>query len=61
MLANLCWLPAISVPAGLSASGFPVGLQIVCPRWRDDIALRLGRILELAQPWPHRAPAYRNA
>jgi aspartyl-tRNA(Asn)/glutamyl-tRNA(Gln) amidotransferase subunit A len=60
MLANMCWLPAISVPAGLSASGFPIGLQIVCPRWRDDMALRLARIMELAQPWPHRAPAYRN-
>jgi len=61
MLANLCWLPAISVPAGLSASGFPIGLQIVCPRWRDDIALRLARIFESAQPWPHRAPDYRTA
>lgn len=59
-LANLSWLPAISVPAGLSSSGFPIGLQIVCARWRDDVALRLARILELAQPWPHRAPAYRD-
>jgi len=58
-LANVCWLPAISVPAGLSSSGFPIGLQIVCGRWRDDVALRLARILEQAEPWPHRAPAYR--
>jgi aspartyl-tRNA(Asn)/glutamyl-tRNA(Gln) amidotransferase subunit A len=61
MMANLCWNPAISVPAGLSRTGFPIGLQIICPRWRDDIALRLARILEIAQPWPHRAPAYRSA
>jgi aspartyl-tRNA(Asn)/glutamyl-tRNA(Gln) amidotransferase subunit A len=54
------WLPAISVPAGLSSSGFPVGLQIVCPRWRDDLALRLARILEIAQPWPYFAPEYRK-
>jgi len=59
MLVNMCWLPAISVPAGLSKSGFPVGLQIICPRWRDDVALRLARILEQVQPWPHRAPRYR--
>jgi aspartyl-tRNA(Asn)/glutamyl-tRNA(Gln) amidotransferase subunit A len=60
MLANFTWQPAISVPAGLSASGFPIGLQIICRRWRDDVALRLARILEQAEPWPHRAPAYRS-
>jgi aspartyl-tRNA(Asn)/glutamyl-tRNA(Gln) amidotransferase subunit A len=59
MMANFCWLPAISVPAGLSSTGFPIGLQIVCRRWRDDVALRLARIWEQTQPWPHRAPAYR--
>ena len=26
MLANLCWNPAVSVPAGLTADGLPVGL-----------------------------------
>jgi aspartyl-tRNA(Asn)/glutamyl-tRNA(Gln) amidotransferase subunit A len=61
MMANFCWLPAISVPAGSSSSGFPIGLQIVCRRWRDDIALRLARIFEQAQPWPHKAPGYREA
>jgi aspartyl-tRNA(Asn)/glutamyl-tRNA(Gln) amidotransferase subunit A len=58
-LANLAGLPAISVPAGLSSTGFPIGLQIICPRWRDDMVLRLAHILEVAQPWPHRAPPYR--
>ena len=29
MLANLCWNPAISVPAGLTSDGLPVGLQIM--------------------------------
>lgn len=60
MMANFCWLPAISVPAGLSSTGFPIGLQIVCRRWRDDIALRLARIFEQTQPWPHKAPSYRT-
>jgi len=59
MMANFCWLPAISVPAGFSSTGFPIGLQIVCRRWRDDVALRLARIWEQTQPWPLRAPEYR--
>jgi aspartyl-tRNA(Asn)/glutamyl-tRNA(Gln) amidotransferase subunit A len=52
MLANLCWNPATSVPAGLTADGLPVGLQIVARRHCDDVALRLAKILEDARPWP---------
>lgn len=57
MLANFCWNPAISVPAGLSQEGLLVGLQIVGRRHADDIVLRLARILEQARPWPQLAPA----
>jgi aspartyl-tRNA(Asn)/glutamyl-tRNA(Gln) amidotransferase subunit A len=56
MLANLCWNPAVSVPAGLSADGLPVGLQIVARRHHDEIPLRLARILEQDRPWPRTAP-----
>ena len=56
MLANLCWNPAISVPAGLTHDGLPVGLQIVARRHADDVALRLARILERTRPWPRLAP-----
>jgi aspartyl-tRNA(Asn)/glutamyl-tRNA(Gln) amidotransferase subunit A len=57
MLANLCWNPAISVPAGLTAAGLPVGVQIIGRRHTDDVVLRLGRILEQVNPWPRHAPA----
>jgi aspartyl-tRNA(Asn)/glutamyl-tRNA(Gln) amidotransferase subunit A len=56
MLANLCWNPAISVPAGLTRDGLPVGLQIVAARHRDELPLRLARIWEQTQPWPRHAP-----
>jgi len=56
MLANLCWNPAISVPAGVAPDGLPVGLQIVARRHRDEVALRLARIFEQARPWPRLAP-----
>jgi aspartyl-tRNA(Asn)/glutamyl-tRNA(Gln) amidotransferase subunit A len=45
-LANLTGQPAIAVPAGRSATGFPIGLQIICRRWRDDVALRLAHLFE---------------
>ena len=56
MLANLCWNPACSVPAGLSQDGLPIGLQIIGRRHADDVVLRLARIFEQARPWPRVAP-----
>jgi aspartyl-tRNA(Asn)/glutamyl-tRNA(Gln) amidotransferase subunit A len=57
MLANLCWNPAISVPAGLSDDGLPIGLQIIARRHHDEVPLRLARILEQTRPWPRLAPS----
>lgn len=48
---NACWVPAISIPAGLTADGLPVGLQVVARHHREDILLRLARIAEAVMPW----------
>jgi aspartyl-tRNA(Asn)/glutamyl-tRNA(Gln) amidotransferase subunit A len=56
MVANLCWNPSTSVPAGLSAEGLPIGLMITAGLHRDDLCLRLARLLEQARPWPRTAP-----
>jgi aspartyl-tRNA(Asn)/glutamyl-tRNA(Gln) amidotransferase subunit A len=56
MLANLCWNPACSLPAGFTSAGLPVGLQVVARRHRDDVVLRLARVFEQARPWPRLAP-----
>jgi aspartyl-tRNA(Asn)/glutamyl-tRNA(Gln) amidotransferase subunit A len=55
-LSTLGWLPSITVPAGFSRDGLPIGLQIVAAPHRDDVVLRLARILEEARPWPLVAP-----
>jgi aspartyl-tRNA(Asn)/glutamyl-tRNA(Gln) amidotransferase subunit A len=57
MLANLCWNPAISMPAGRTAGGLPVGLQVVARRHHDELPLRLARILEQTRPWPRTTTA----
>jgi len=58
MLANLCWNPAVSVPAGVTSAGLPVGLQVMVHRHADEVALRLARILEQVRPWPRHAPGW---
>ena len=48
---NITQQPAASVPCGLAPNGLPVGLQIVGPKFRDDLVLRAARaFLEAAPP-----------
>lgn len=60
-IGSICWLPSISIPAGVTSTGLPVGLLINGPRHRDEIVLRLARIWEQTQPWPGVAPAFARA
>ena len=42
-LITLVSLPAASAPAGLSADGLPIGMQIVAPRFEEPTILRVAR------------------
>jgi aspartyl-tRNA(Asn)/glutamyl-tRNA(Gln) amidotransferase subunit A len=48
---NLTGQPAASMPAGLTASGLPVGLQIVGPPRADHRVLQAMRAYESARDW----------
>ena len=48
---NFTGHPAASVRAGFSDTGLPCGLQIVGPRFRDDIVLRASHDYENLRPW----------
>jgi aspartyl-tRNA(Asn)/glutamyl-tRNA(Gln) amidotransferase subunit A len=43
---NLAGLPGISVPAGLSAEGLPLGLQLIGKAFDEETVLKVGHVLE---------------
>jgi amidase len=55
-LANVTGQPAISIPAGLSKSGLPIGAQLTGPLQGEAMLLRVGRQLEQARPWAQWLP-----
>jgi aspartyl-tRNA(Asn)/glutamyl-tRNA(Gln) amidotransferase subunit A len=43
---NMAGLPGISVPAGLSAQGTPLGLQLIAKPFDEEMLFRVGRVIE---------------
>jgi aspartyl-tRNA(Asn)/glutamyl-tRNA(Gln) amidotransferase subunit A len=53
---NISGQPAVSIPAGTSPDGLPIGLQVVARRHHDEFALACGLVAETNRPWPKFAP-----
>jgi amidase len=43
---NVAGWPVVTVRAGESAEGLPIGVQVVAPPWREDVALAVADIVE---------------
>jgi aspartyl-tRNA(Asn)/glutamyl-tRNA(Gln) amidotransferase subunit A len=46
--ASMAGLPGVSVPAGLSAEGLPLGLQLIGRAFDEETMLRAADVLESA-------------
>jgi amidase len=55
-LFNITGNPAISLPLGQSASGLPIGIQLVAPFGDEATLIRMSSALEEAMPWRQRRP-----
>jgi aspartyl-tRNA(Asn)/glutamyl-tRNA(Gln) amidotransferase subunit A len=53
---NFLELCALAIPNGLSASGLPLSLQIVCRGGEEAMALRIGWALQDATDWHEKLP-----
>jgi aspartyl-tRNA(Asn)/glutamyl-tRNA(Gln) amidotransferase subunit A len=54
---NALGVPALSVPAGASADGRPIAMQLVGRPFDEAVLLRLGEAYERATAWHRRRPA----
>ncbi len=52
--ASLAGLPAVSVPAGLSSDGLPLGLQVIGRAFDEETVLKVAAALEEAAHFNHR-------
>ncbi|MFB6180097.1 MAG: amidase [Halorientalis sp.] len=53
---NMTGHPVLSVPAGLTEDGLPIGLQIVGSRFGEDDLLAIAAAFETANPWADNYP-----
>jgi aspartyl-tRNA(Asn)/glutamyl-tRNA(Gln) amidotransferase subunit A len=43
---NAAGLPSLACPAGKSAGGLPIGLQIIAPQFQEGLCLRVGAMVK---------------
>ncbi|MBS2031916.1 MAG: Asp-tRNA(Asn)/Glu-tRNA(Gln) amidotransferase subunit GatA [Deltaproteobacteria bacterium] len=53
---NLASLPGMSLPCGFTASGLPIGLQLLGKPWDEATLLRVARAYEREHDWAARKP-----
>ena len=58
---NLAGLPGISVPAGFTREGLPIGLQVIGRAYDEATVLRVAHAYEQATDWHRRKPALEAA
>jgi len=59
--ANMAGLPGISVPAGLSSDGLPLGLQVLGKAFDEATILRVGEMIERAASFDARPQSWWSA
>jgi aspartyl-tRNA(Asn)/glutamyl-tRNA(Gln) amidotransferase subunit A len=56
--ANLAGIPGVSVPAGFSRDGLPIGLQLLAGPFEEEKLLRAARMFERETDWHTRRPTF---
>ena len=54
--ANLAGIPGLSIPAGFSKSGLPIGMQLLGPHFSEDLLFKVGHAFEQETKFYERKP-----
>lgn len=54
--ANLAGIPGVSVPAGFSSNGLPIGMQLLAGPFEEEKLLRAARMFEQETDWHTKRP-----
>jgi aspartyl-tRNA(Asn)/glutamyl-tRNA(Gln) amidotransferase subunit A len=55
-LANYLGLPSLAVPAGVSSSGLPIGMQLIGRPFADESLIALGKAFQAETDFHRRVP-----
>jgi aspartyl-tRNA(Asn)/glutamyl-tRNA(Gln) amidotransferase subunit A len=55
---NLAGLPGLSLPCGFTATGLPIGLQLLAPPFEEETLFRAARMYEAATDWNLKRPRF---
>jgi aspartyl-tRNA(Asn)/glutamyl-tRNA(Gln) amidotransferase subunit A len=55
--ANLAGIPGITFTAGFDGKNLPIGLQLLGPRFREDLLLQTAHAFQHVTDWHKRSPA----
>ena len=55
---NLAGVPGISFPVGFDKNNLPIGLQLIGPRFREDVILRAAHAYQQVTDWHTRKPSF---
>jgi len=54
--ASLSGLPALAVPSGFTKNDLPVGIQIIGPRWSEEMLFEVGELYQKLTRWHIKKP-----
>jgi aspartyl-tRNA(Asn)/glutamyl-tRNA(Gln) amidotransferase subunit A len=54
--ANLAGIPGISFPVGFDSQGLPIGMQLLGPRFGEDVLLQTAHVYQQATDWHTKTP-----
>jgi aspartyl-tRNA(Asn)/glutamyl-tRNA(Gln) amidotransferase subunit A len=58
--ANVIGMPALSVPAGFSETGLPIGIDLFGRPLQEQVLFQIARAYEAEHDWTRRVPEFRQ-